>query len=71
MVDLTTARAQTRHRRVTTMDTIPTPSADGVDRVYHQLGKILALAAAPQAESSLQCRARVFIPIPDRSRASW
>jgi hypothetical protein len=38
---------------VTLLDTLPTPSVDGVDMVYHQLEDILDIAAVQQAESSL------------------
>jgi hypothetical protein len=36
------------------LDTLPTPSTDGVDKVYHQLKDILSIATAQQVESSLQ-----------------
>jgi hypothetical protein len=35
------------------LDTLPAPSTDAVDRVYHQLRDILGVAAEQQAESSL------------------
>jgi hypothetical protein len=35
---------------VTLLDTLPAPSADGVDKVYHQLKNILSIAATPQVE---------------------
>jgi hypothetical protein len=35
------------------LDTLPTPSTDGVDRVYHQLKDILDITEAQQEESSL------------------
>jgi hypothetical protein len=34
------------------MDTLPAPSANGVDKVYRQLKDILSITAAQQAESS-------------------
>jgi hypothetical protein len=37
----------------TLLDTLPAPSTDGVDRLYHQLGEILTIATASQAECSL------------------
>jgi hypothetical protein len=37
----------------TLLYTLPAPSAEGLDRVYHQLKDILRIAAAQQAESSL------------------
>jgi hypothetical protein len=36
------------------LDTWPTPSADGVDKVYHQLKDILGVTITQQAESLLQ-----------------
>jgi hypothetical protein len=38
----------------TLLDNLPTPSTDGVDRVYRQLKDILGITAAQQMESSLQ-----------------
>jgi hypothetical protein len=35
------------------LDTLPTPSTDGVDKVYHQLKDILDVAIEQQMESSL------------------
>jgi hypothetical protein len=43
----------------TLLDTLPAPSVDGVDKVYHQMKDILSIAAAQQAESSLQDWAEV------------
>jgi hypothetical protein len=36
------------------LDTLPTPSTNGVDKVYRQLKDILNIVTAQQAESSLQ-----------------
>jgi hypothetical protein len=52
------------------LDTLPAPSADGVDKVYHQLKDILGTTAMQQAESSLQCRPEVSILSLDRSKFS-
>jgi hypothetical protein len=41
----------------TLWDTLPPPSADGVNRLYHQLGEILAITTAQQAECTHWCRA--------------
>jgi hypothetical protein len=38
---------------VTLLDTLPTHSVDGVDKVYHQLKDILGIATTQQVESSL------------------
>jgi hypothetical protein len=35
------------------LDTLPTPSVDGVDRLYHHMGEILTIAIAHEAECSL------------------
>jgi hypothetical protein len=35
------------------LDTLPAPSADGVDTMYQQLKEILGIAVAQEAESSL------------------
>jgi hypothetical protein len=37
------------------LDTLPVPSTNRVDRVYHQLKDILGITTAPQVESSLHC----------------
>jgi hypothetical protein len=52
------------------LDTLPTPSNDGVGKVYHQLKGILGIADEQQAESSLQQRAEVSILSPGHSKAS-
>jgi hypothetical protein len=54
----------------TLLDTLPTPFADGVDKVYRQLKDILSIITAQQAESSLQRRVEVSISSPDHSKAS-
>jgi hypothetical protein len=51
------------------LDTLPAPSTDEVDRVYHQLKHIFSITAAQQAESSLQRWAEVSISNPGRSKA--
>jgi hypothetical protein len=38
----------------TLLDTLPASSADGVDRVYHQLKDILGIITTQQAKCSLQ-----------------
>jgi hypothetical protein len=38
---------------VALLDTLPVPSTDGVDKVYHHLRDILCVAVEQQAESSL------------------
>jgi hypothetical protein len=38
---------------VALLDTLPVPSTDGVDKVYHHLRDILSVAVEQQAESSL------------------
>jgi hypothetical protein len=55
------------------LDTLPTPSTDGVDKVYQQLKDIIGTTDGQQAESSLQRRAEVSIstltiPRPDGKR---
>jgi uncharacterized membrane protein len=52
------------------LDTLLMPSADGVDKVCHQLNDILGVAAEQQAESSLQRWVEVSISSPDYSKAS-
>jgi hypothetical protein len=37
------------------LDTLPTPSTSGADKVYHQLKNILTITTVLQVESSLQC----------------
>jgi hypothetical protein len=51
------------------LDTLPTPSAEGVDRVYRTLKDILGITTAKQAESSLWHWAGVSVLIPSRSKA--
>jgi hypothetical protein len=43
------------------LDTLPTPSTDGVGKIYQQLKNILGTAAVQQAESSLQHRVEASI----------
>jgi hypothetical protein len=43
------------------LDTLPAPSKDGMEKVYHKLKDILNIAAAQQEESSLQCWADVSL----------
>jgi hypothetical protein len=38
------------------LDTLPAPTIDEVDKVYHQLRDILGVATEQQAESLLQLR---------------
>jgi hypothetical protein len=52
------------------LDTLPAPSADGVDMVYLHLMDILGITADQQEESSLQRRAKALISSPSRSKAS-
>jgi uncharacterized membrane protein len=52
------------------LDTLLMPSADGVDKVCHQLNDILGVAAKQQAKSSLQRWVEVSISSPDCSKAS-
>jgi hypothetical protein len=50
----TFARAsQNMAATATLLDTLPMPSTDGIDMVYHQLKDILGVATEQQAESSL------------------
>jgi hypothetical protein len=53
------------------LDTLLTPSTDGVDMVYQQLKDILGVAAAQQAESSMQHWVEVSISTVGRSKAGW
>jgi hypothetical protein len=48
-----TTASQNMAAAVALLETLPTPSTEGVDRVYHQLWDILGVAAGQQAESSL------------------
>jgi hypothetical protein len=50
--------------------TLPAPSTNGVDRVYHQLGDILGVAAEQQAENSLQRWVNISVLSPGHSRAN-
>jgi hypothetical protein len=54
----------------TLLDTWPTPSTDGVDKVYCQLKDILGVTVAQQVESLLQRRAEVSLSSLGRSKAS-
>jgi hypothetical protein len=53
------------------LDTLPAPSIDGVDKVYHQLKDIRSITTSQQAKNSLQCRAEVSVSRPGRSKAGW
>jgi hypothetical protein len=55
---------------MTLLDTLPAPSTNGVNKVYHQLRDILGVAIEQQVESSLQWRAEVFVLSPGRSKTS-
>jgi hypothetical protein len=46
------------------LDTLPTPSTDGVDKVCLQLKGILSVTATQKAESSLQRWAKISISSP-------
>jgi hypothetical protein len=46
---------------VAILGTLPSPSTNVADRVYHQLKYILGVAAEQQAKSSLQRWAKVFV----------
>jgi hypothetical protein len=52
------------------LDTLPMPSTNGVDGVYHQLKDILSIATEQQAESSLQQWVEASISSPSHSKAS-
>jgi hypothetical protein len=52
------------------LDTWPTPSTDGMDKVYCQLKDILGVTIAQQVESLLQRRAEVSLSSLGRSKAS-
>jgi hypothetical protein len=54
----------------TLLDTLPMPSTDGIDMVYHQLKDILGVATEQQAESSLQRQVKVSVLSLGRSKAS-
>jgi hypothetical protein len=55
---------------VALLDTLPAPSTDGVEKVYHQLRDILVVATEQQAEISLQRHAEVSVLSLGRSKAS-
>jgi hypothetical protein len=55
---------------MTLLDTLPTPSTDKVNKVYHQLRDILSVATEQEEESSLQRWAEVSISSLGRSKAS-
>jgi hypothetical protein len=52
------------------LDTLPVPSTDEVDRMYHQLKDILSVATKQQTESSLQWWAEVSVLSLGHSKAS-
>jgi hypothetical protein len=56
---------------VALLDTLPTPSTDGVDKAYQQLKDILDAAAAQQVEISLQRQAEVSISTLGLSKPEW
>jgi hypothetical protein len=69
--DLTFARAsQNVATAAALLDTLPTPSINGVSKVYRQLKDILDVATKQHAESSLQRRGEVSILSPGCSKAS-
>jgi Asp-tRNA(Asn)/Glu-tRNA(Gln) amidotransferase B subunit len=43
------------------LEIVPTPSIDGLDKVYHQLKEILGITTVHQEESSLQCQVEISI----------
>jgi hypothetical protein len=43
------------------LDTLPAPTTDGVDKVYHQLKDIIDITTMQQAESSIRHRIEVLI----------
>jgi hypothetical protein len=55
----------------TLLDTLPKPSTDWVDSVYHQLKDNLVITIGLQVERSIQCRAEVTISSLGHSMASW
>jgi hypothetical protein len=55
---------------MTLLDTLPAPSTDKVNKVYHQLRDILNVATEQEEESSLQQWAEVSISSLGRSKAS-
>jgi hypothetical protein len=52
------------------LDTLPAPSTNGVDKVYHKLKEILGVVTEQQAESSLTRWAEVSVSSQVRSKAS-
>jgi hypothetical protein len=52
------------------LDTLPAPSTNGVDEVYHKLKEILGVVTEQQAESSLTRWAEVSVSSQARSKAS-
>jgi hypothetical protein len=52
------------------LHTLPTPSTNGVDKVYRQLKDILSIVAMQQVESSLKRRAEILISSLGHSKAS-
>jgi hypothetical protein len=54
---------------MTLLDTLPAPSTDKVNKVYHQLRDILSVATKKEEESSLQRWAEVSISSLGRSKA--
>jgi hypothetical protein len=55
---------------VALLDTLPVPSTDRVDKVYHQLKNVLDVTTTQQVENSLQWRAEVSISSPGCSKVS-
>jgi hypothetical protein len=53
------------------LDMLPPASTDEVDRLYHQLGEILAIATMQQAECARWRRARESTSSLGRSRVDW
>jgi hypothetical protein len=67
----TFARASQNVAAVATLlDTLPAPSTNSADKVYHQLKDILGVATMPQAEMLLQWWFEISISSPDCSKAS-
>jgi hypothetical protein len=70
-IDFTKAQAsQNMAVVVALLYTLPAPSTNGVDRVYHQLGDILGVAAEQQAKNSLQRWVNISVLSPGHSRAN-
>jgi hypothetical protein len=55
----------------TLLDTLPPPLAEGVDRLYYQMGEILTIATAQQVECAHWRRARDSTSSLVCSRADW